>query len=157
MVELIRFAVHSESYERASEELNIYIANKKEYPTFEPRVSRFQAYCVDLINAIKAKRSFPGLNVLSMAKQQEIYDRVMHHMVELADALKRIENIEREIKLDDKRSTVWVLRALVHSVILILIVALVMELSKGVLSSLGLLADDYFMELTSSIFEKLGF
>lgn len=148
--------VASENYQRAIEELNGYVEVKKEYPQFRQRAERYIKYAVDLTNGIKAKRSFPGMNQLSMSKQQELYDRAMSHFDELKMTLKKIEQIEVEIRLDDVRSTVWVVKALIYSFFAVLVLAFLMEISQGVLPSVSILVDDGFGQLTNWLFDELG-
>lgn len=148
--------VASENYERAIEALQEYMASKSEYPQFIERSERFVRHATDLIHAVKAKRSFPGLQHLSMSKQQELYDRAMEHFEELKGALKRIEQIEREVRLDDVRSTVWVIQAFIYSVFAVLIFAFLLEISKGILPAAQVVVDDVFGTIVNVVFDKLG-
>jgi flagellar biosynthesis protein FlhB len=91
-----------------------------------------------------------------MSKQQDLFDRAMSHFEDLKVTLKKIEQIAAEVKLDDVRSTVWVLKALMYCVFIVFVAGFVMEVSKGVLPSAVIVADDTFGTLTNSIFDKLG-
>lgn len=123
--------VVGENYERAGEEMVAYVDLKTSYPNFQMRVQRLVQHCNELIQAIKTKRNFPGLAALSLAKQQEIHEKVLEHFEELKSHLRQVEKIERENKLDDLRSTVWVVRAFAHALVLIFVVAFLLDLKNG--------------------------
>ena len=148
--------VANENYAKAIEELRGFAESKHEFPQFKFRAERYLSYSVDLINAIKAKRSFPGLQHLSMSKQQELHDRAMEHFEDLKATLRKIDHIEREVKLDDVRSTVWVVKASIYCVFAILVLGFLLELSKGVLPSATIVADDAFSRIINFVFDKIG-
>lgn len=148
--------VAQENYQRAIDELERYVESKKDYPQFQQRSDRYVKYSIDLMNAIKAKRSFPGMQHLAMSKQQELYDRAMAHFDELKATLRKIEQINIEVRLEDVRSTVWVVKALIFSFFAILVLAFLMEISRGVLPSATIVVDDTFGRLTNWVFDQLG-
>ncbi len=148
--------VATENYERAIEELRRYCDAKAAYPQFSVRSERYSKYAVDLINAVKAKRSFPGLHHLAMSKQQELFDRAMEHFDDLKATLRKIEQIDREVKLEDVRSTVLVVKAMIYSAFAVLVVGFLMEISRGVLPAAFVVVDSSFGELTNWLFDKLG-
>lgn len=127
--------VVAENYDRAKEELRAYVDHKEAYPAFQTRVERYVSHCCDLIQAIQTKRNFPGLASLSLSKQQELHERVLEHFEELKSNLKHIESVERDQKLTDVRSTVWVLKTLSWTVAAIMASALVVDLRSGMFSS----------------------
>ncbi len=88
-------------------------------------------HCVELIQAIQTKRNFPGLASLSLAKQQEIHEKVIDHFEELKGNLKQIEKIEREQKLNDVRSTVWVIRMVCFCTLALIAAGLVLDIKSG--------------------------
>ena len=102
--------VVEENYDRAIYELKNFMALESAYPNFKKRIERYVNHAIDLVHAIKAKRSFPGMHSLTMAKQQEIVDRFHDHFHELQNVMKQVERIEKELKLDDIRSTILVIR-----------------------------------------------
>jgi hypothetical protein len=135
--------VVSENYQRATEEMVAYIDLKTLFPGFQDRVQRVVQHCSELIQAIQTKRNFPGLAALSLAKQQEIHERVLVHFEELKQHLRQIEMIEREFKLDDVRSTVWVVRSLVQGVTAIFLVGLALDIQAGVFNSAWMVTSQY--------------
>lgn len=148
--------VSSENYQGAIDDLKSYVDSRHEYPQFRARSDRYLSYAVDLVNAIKAKRSFPGMQHLSMSKQQELYDRAMEHFEDLKVTLKKVEQIEREVKLDDVRSTVWVVKASIYSIFAMLILAFLIELSRGVLPATFVVFDDMFGDIVNWLFDQIG-
>jgi hypothetical protein len=148
--------VTTENYVRATESLRDYVDSKHEYPKFAGRVEKYVAYCGDLVAAIKVKRSFPGIQSLSMSKQQELLDRSLEHFEDLKNVLKKIEAIEREIRLEDVRSTIWVVKAIVYSVFAMLVIAFLLEASRGLVPTLYTVLDYQFGIFSDWIFKRFG-
>ncbi len=144
--------VVEEKYDRAIEELRGFLDAKSEFPQFKDRVERYVDHCVDLINAIKAKRKFPGASSLTMAKQQELKERFHQHFEELQQVLKNIERIHGQLKLDDIRSTVWVVRTLMTSVIVVFAIAFTLEAKRGLGATIIYQIDDFFLFLVNKLF-----
>ncbi len=147
--------VVSGNYDVAREELEGYIQSKREYPEYIARAERYKVHCIDLISAIKAKRSFPGISTLSLSKQQEIHEKVLSHFEELKQGLKHIEVMEKEQKLTDIRSTVWVLKALSYSAFGLFGLGLTLDLFLGMGHSMNVvysaLVDDLLQFLVNLI------
>jgi hypothetical protein len=150
---VISFVVE-ENYDRAVKELEDYISRDSQYPRFKERVERYVGHCIDLVNAIRAKRKFPGMNHLTMAKQQEINEKYREHFNELQFVLRKIEQVHVTVKLDDVRSTVWVVRALAQAVGVIFLVGLLIELGDGLFITAITVIDDFFIDITQWIFRQ---
>jgi len=116
-------------YDDANKVIEDYIEMKSLYPKLRERVEVQMRHSAELINAIRAKRNFPGLHLLSMSKQQEILEHAIHHFDELKLTLKGIEQIVRDEALQDIRSTVWVVRSATYSVVAIIAAAFIVEFS----------------------------
>ena len=144
-------SVVMEDYERAKDEIVAYVDLKFQFPTFQQRVHRLVTHCRDLIEAIKTKRNFPGLTQLSLSKQQEIHEKVLEHFEDLKRHLRQVEKIEREHKLEDVRSTVWVLRAVVSSLALILALGLALDVQSGAFAPVFAVTDSYLEGITTWI------
>ncbi|RME17021.1 MAG: hypothetical protein D6797_03385 [Bdellovibrio sp.] len=143
------------NYEAAQRELDHYVDSLDEYPAFRPRTERYVRHAKDLINAIKSKRNFPGLSSLSKSKQQELIEKVLEHFDELKEYLKRLEKVERELKLEDMRSTVIVVKAFFHILFILVTIAFVNELLSGTGHTFSKVISDIsnkLMELTMSLF-----
>lgn len=146
--------VVEENYDRAILELNNFLSKDSEYPQFKERVERYIHHGIDLVNAIRAKRKFPGAQLLTMAKQQELNEKFFNHFSELQLILKKVEHIERDVKIEDIRSTVWIVKAAIHSVIAIAVVAFLVDINNGLMHTTLIVIDDIFREMTSWIFSK---
>ena len=148
--------VAAENYDVAMTEIKKFVDSKDDYPQFRIRSERYLSYAGDLVNAIRAKRSFPGLHYLSMSKQQDLYDRAMSHFEDLKVTLKKVEQIEKEVRLDDVRSTVWVVKAIIFCVFAVFVLGFIIEVSRGIVPSASIVADDFFGHFTNFVFDKLG-
>ena len=144
--------VAGENYEAAKDNLEGYIAYKSDFPLFQDRAERYKNHCLDLIQAIQLKRNFPGISSLSFSKQQEIHEAVLHHFEELKVTLGTIQKIERELKLEDLRSTTWFLNTFSQALFLVAIVAFTMALKGGLGHSFLLVVD----HLTDQVSEFVG-
>lgn len=144
--------VVSGQYEVGVSEMHRYIDQNAAYPSFRGRTLRYVQHCAEIIEAIRMKREFPGMSSLSLSKQQELFERVKDHFDELKEYLKKIEYIDRELRLDDMKSTVWTMRALALVVTLIFFVALSFELYAGVGHSISVVYDDMASKILDLIF-----
>jgi hypothetical protein len=135
--------VASENYQKAISEIEKYIESKSDFPQFQEKTRRYVQYAIDLINATKAKRSFPGLQYLAMSKQQELFDRAMDHFDDLKLTIKKVEKIE--------------IKALIYCCFALLVLGFLIEVSRGVLPAASIVVDDLFGTLTNKLFDLIGF
>lgn len=142
--------VSRDKYDIAVRELRYYQQFKSDLAPFIDRTERYFEHCEELILAIKAKKSFPNIDQLPMAKRQEIFDRVQHHFDELTLTLKRIEQIENDIKIQDSRSTLWVIQAVVACTVIISVWAVMIEGFRNLGLTFHVVMDD-----VSEIFFKI--
>lgn len=149
--------VVEESYDRAISELKAFLEKDSEFARFRDRAERFVFHAVDLVNAIKAKKNMPGMHNLTVAKQQEINEKIAGHFQELQYVLKKIEKIQYDLKIDDIRSTVYVVRALAVAVFVVVVVAFVVEANHGLATNLIDVVDDGFIRMTDWFFKLIKF
>ena len=140
-------------YETAKAEMLRYKDMQREYPAFVSRTARYFEHCFDVIQAIKTKRNFPGLQSLPMAKQQEILEKVLDHFEELKSYLHRIEVIEKDAKLEDIRSTVWVIKAITYSLFLVILILFIQTAFTALVSSFDHVLDDTTNKIVNQIFD----
>ena len=152
---VLRRVVEAE-YDEAIRDLESYVQSQSKYPAFQQKCQPYLKHCVELAYAIRTKRNFTGLSTMSLSKQQEIYEKVVDHFEELKRFLKQIEKVERDVRLVDIRSTVWVLRAWWQSCLVILGVAFFMEMSTGLHKSFFLVANTLVDNATTYVFNLLG-
>ena len=149
--------VLDEKYDKAIEELRTFHETPSEYPNFQDKIGRYVTHGVDLIYAIKAKRSFPGISSLTRAKQQELREKFKEHFKELQYILKIIEKIQGDLRIQDVRSTIYVVRALCYAVGAIFVLGLSLEIMHGLLHTSIVVFDDIFGQLAGWIAAKIGF
>lgn len=148
--------VVSENYDRAKQDLKIYIESYGDLPIFRNRVEPFVINSNELIQAIRTKRNFPGLGSLSLAKQQEIHERVLSHFEELKSHLKRIEKIEKDIRLADVRSTSWFVKTSFYSILTIAMTGFVMDLRHGMFHSFLYVFNQMTLDLSNWVIRFFG-
>ena len=156
---LRRNVLHKVTYEHypaAIELLKDYKTAHPQFPDFIDQAERYLDYAVDLVNGIKAKKSFPGIANLPMNKQEELFARAYDHFEDLKATIKRVEKAELDVRLADRRSTVWVLRAIVHSTAAIVLLGLGLEIYHGTLGTAQVVIDDGLEKVTSVIFSYFG-
>ena len=110
----LRFNVLShvveENYDKAIEDLKDFLRADSDYPKFRSRAERYIMHSIDLVNGIRAKRNFPGMTSLTTAKQQELHEKFKEHFNELTATLKKVEKIQVDVRMEEFRSTVWVVQ-----------------------------------------------
>lgn len=148
--------VLDERYDQAIEELKDFLEKPSEYPNFKDKIRRFIHHSTDLIYAIKAKRSFPGINSLTRAKQQELREKFKEHYKELQYSIKMIEKIQSDLRVQDARSTIYVVRALWFSAVAILGVAFWMEIVHGLASTSLVVFDEMFGDFANWLVNLIG-
>lgn len=121
----LQFVV-DDNFDRAIHELGVYRELKSTFPLYIDRTERYFDHCVEVIEAIRTKRSVPTGN-LPAAKRQELSEKIFVHFHELSDSLSKIGSIENELKVEDAKSTVWVIQALFMAVFFLTLFAVVME------------------------------
>lgn len=138
-------------YDRAELDLARFTALKGDYPTFKSRTASHFQHTAELINAIRAKRNFPGLASMTVARQQEMLDNVSGHFDELKHTLKHIERVSKDCALEDLRSTAWALRTVCYTVIAVVGVAFVMDFNQSLGQPLAAVYD----QMTTSMWQVL--
>lgn len=149
-------SVVEEKYDIAIQRLQEYIDSKPEFPEFRERCIRYSEYGVELIHAIRTKRSFPGWNALNMSKQKELFERALHHFEDLKATLTKIEVVEKEVRMEDVRSTVWVVKSVVYAISALLIFVFVREMTGGVLPAANNVLESSTSTIVDVIFDKLN-
>lgn len=148
--------VASENYDLAKEVLKSYVSDKGDFPIFQERVERYVSHCCDLIQAIQLKRNFPGASSLTYSKQQEIHEGVVKHFDELKSSLTSIQKVERELKLEDLRSTTWFLSTLSHCLFILVSLSFAIAVSSGLGESFFLVMDHLTDQISTAVVQILG-
>lgn len=148
--------VLDEKYDRAIQELRDFSQRDSEYPSFRQKVERLTSHSVDLVYAIKAKRNFPGLTSLTRAKQQELREKFKEHFRELEMVLKRIEKIQVDLRIEDARSTIYIIRALWFAGASIAILSFIIEIVNGLALTSTVVFDDLINKAIETVFTAIG-
>ncbi len=148
--------VLQEGYDNAIGELKEFSQMDSEYPKFKQKVERYIAHCIDLVYAIKAKRNFPGISSLTRAKQQELMEKFKEHYKELQFMLRKIEKVEADLRIEDARSTIYVIRALWLAALSLVLIWFVTEIFRGLALTSGVVMDDLIDKTTNFLFDLVG-
>lgn len=149
--------VLDERYDKAIEELKDFLGRDSEYPNFKEKITRYIYHSIDLIYAIKAKRSFPGINSLTRAKQQELREKFKEHFRELNLVLKIVEKVQTDLRVADVRSTIYVVKALWFATFSIIVLAFWLEVTGGLAKTAVIVFDDSFTKFAAWLAETIGF
>jgi hypothetical protein len=153
---LIMSFVADERYDKAVAELRAHLDSRPDFPMFKERAERLVKHSQDLIQAVRAKRNFPGFASLNMSKQKELFEKAVDHFEELKVTLAKIEAIERELKVEDLRSTVWVVKTFFICVAVLISYFFIRDLSRGMIPAFSVLMDSWSDSLAEWVFQKLG-
>jgi len=118
--------VADDSFDRAIHELRVYQTMKSTFPLYVERTERYYDHSIEVIEAIRTKKMVPTHN-LPAAKRQELSEKIFYHFHELSDSLAKISHIENELRVEDAKSTVWVIKALFMSVFFLLLFGVLLE------------------------------
>jgi len=149
--------VLDERYDKAIEELKDFLEKPSEYPNFKDKITRYIFHSIDLIYAIKAKRSFPGIGSLTRAKQQELREKFKEHFRELQYVLKIVEKIQGDLRIQDARSTIYVVKALWIAGFSIVALAFWLDIVHGLAKTSFVVFDDLFGRFANWMATLIGF
>ena len=100
---------------------------KNKMPFFEVKSSRYFRYIIQLIEAIEEHKTIPNFDQLPAGQQKKVHEQVFGYFDELNNTLKRVEKVIHDLKVQDVRSTIWVLKTFSFCVAVILSVSAVVE------------------------------
>ncbi len=144
--------VAKDKFEIAIRELRYYEQFKSDIRIYQERTARYYDHCEELILAIQTKKNVPNLGAFPMAKRQEIFEKIQLHFDELQGILRRIEQVENDIKVRDARSTIWVIQATILSMVAVGLWAITVETFR----SMGLSFTVFFDDMGGVLFKLLG-
>lgn len=148
--------VLNERYDHAIEELRGYVERESDYPNFKDKIQRYVNHSIDLTYAIKTKKNFPGINSLTRAKQQELHEKFKEHFKELLIILKKMEQINQDLRIQDVRSTIYVVKALWIAGFAIVCWAFFLDIFNGMAKESIIVFDDYSNKFVSWLFHMMG-
>lgn len=145
--------VVNEEYDRAINYLKDYLDRETDYPNFKARIDRYIQHAIDLIFAIRTKRNFPGMSLLTKSKQNELRERFRDHFQELKSVMRKIETCQEELRLTDIKSTTMLVKSLWFATVVIVISALVIEIFQGLGATFFAVFDDYVNQCLEYVFK----
>ena len=131
----VNYFLLNEEYDRAVTELENYKLKEFDLPKYKEKIIPYLNHAMDLVRAIQAKKSLFDNPSLTRSKLQELQDIVRSHYDELQLMFQKMDQIRNQLQMEDVRSTVWVIQALVYSSLALILVFLIKELSEGVVMS----------------------
>ncbi len=108
-----------------------FLNQPSDFPQFRNRMERLVSHCIDLVNAIRAKKNFPGMSSLTRSKQQELAEKTTDHYNELQQTMTKMDKIILQFKREDMRSTLWILRSIVYGAGVVAMIAFLKEITGG--------------------------
>lgn len=147
--------VVEENYDRAIRELKAFLEVDFEHPNFKGKIERYIHHAIDLVHAIRAKRKFPGMQMLTMARQQDLNEKFRTHFLELQYVLQKVEKIQRDVRLSDVRSTVWVVKALSIAVLVIALAAFLLDAHGGLVATVINVCEDIYQDISAWLLKKI--
>lgn len=103
-------------YDTAIAEISFYANSETKLQVFRTKAQRYLNHCEELIRAIESKIKFCQTRTITRSQKHQLYMMVMKHFRELTESIKKIERVENDIRVNDLKSTVWVLKALIACV-----------------------------------------
>lgn len=148
--------VVNEEYDRAINYLKDFMDRDTDYPNFKERVDRYINHAIDLIFAIRTKRNFPGMSLLTKSKQNELRERYREHFQELKSVMRKVETCQEELRLSDIKSTTMLVKSVWFSTVVVVISAVVIEIFQGLGATFFVVFDDYLNKSLEYVFKMLN-
>ena len=153
---ILGFVVGKE-FDKAITELQLYGESKFNYPNFQPRAEMYIQRSKELIQLIQEKREYSSKARLKSSKQQELQEKVYSHYRDLKLTLRRIEAIDRELRLEDLKSTVIFLKTFFLTLSTLILVLFLREVILGRhLLSWWWSLRDLVLQVSGFFFELVG-
>lgn len=145
--------VANEEYDRAISYLKDFLNRDSDYPNFKDRVDRYINHAIDLIFAIRTKRNFPGMSLLTKSKQNELRERYRDHFQELKSVMRKVETSQEELRLSDIKSTTILVKSVWFSVVVVVVSAVVIDIFQGLGQTFFIVFDDYLSKALEYVFK----
>ncbi len=149
----VNYYLLHEEYDRAVNELENYKSKEFDLPKYKEKIIPYLNHAMDLVRAIQAKKSLFDNPSLTRSKLQELQDTVRSHYDELQAMFKKMDQIRNQLQMEDVRSTVWVIQALVYSAVAIILVFLIKEMTEGLVMSFDLVWTQWTNDIVNDFFD----
>jgi hypothetical protein len=131
----------SGNFDAAKREMKFYQQQNTSTPGFEFRTKHYFTHCYELLDAISNLKHIPNFENLRAAQQKQIRERIMTYGQDLSSILGRIDKVTNDLKIQDIRSTMWVIRTLTVCFALLIFVTALIEAFTTVGSPLSTVAN----------------
>lgn len=129
-------------YDTAIAEISFYSNSDQKLQVFRTKAQRYLNHCEELIRAVESKIKFCQTRTITRSQKHQLYMMVMKHFYELTESLKKIERIENDIRVNDLKSTVWVLKALVMCIGSVIMFGMIKEAVMTMRTPFMVVVDD---------------
>lgn len=154
--EAVLNAVIEGAFDEAVDILHNFLNQPSPYPRFKIEMERIVLHCIDLVNAIRTKKSFPGMSSLTRAKQRDLSDRANEHFLELQKTISKMHRKVGRLKNEDSRSTLWVVRAFFYAMVVTAIAGFVLEVLGGFGGVIGIYMDQSITTVVDKLMRLMG-
>jgi hypothetical protein len=137
----VLMSVSEKKYTEAINFLKKYQERKSHESVYRKKTEGIFKYAEELIHAIEAKKNFPNLTALAQAKQEEIHQKAMENWESLKVSMRRLKTIESDLAIADARSSIWVIKSLLFSFVVILSTWVINEICRSFGRSFGHIMD----------------
>jgi hypothetical protein len=123
----VLLCVSEKRYEEAVKLLDAYLKSRVSSKPFLRRTQQIFRHAEELIHAIETKKNFPNMSSLTQSKQEEVHQKSLENWEDLRICLRRLKTIEKDMATEDARSSIWVVKAVLFSFMVILSVFIISE------------------------------
>lgn len=146
--------VAHKSYAQAINDIKEYVnIRSQDYGAFHLASHRYVVRISSIISAIEKQREVKGIENFTESKKQEVFEMVKTYLNELRNQIRGIENAEYSLRVDDVRSTVWVVWALIYGMFGVFTVAFVIDLATGAFHTSYVVLKDVFQQACAWIID----
>ena len=138
--------VAHKSYAQAIKDIQEYVKfRSKDYASFYLASHRYVLRLKSIILAVEKQMSKSGIENLTESKKHEVFEVIREYFKELRNQIRGIEGAEHSLKVDDVRSTVWVVWATTYSMVSIFVLGLILELASGSFNTVFFVLKDTYL------------
>ncbi len=148
--------VAMKSYQQANKDIQDYVRlRSKDYSAFLLASHRYVVRMLNIISAIEKQRSVHGIENLTENKKHELFELVKDYFKELKSQIRGLESAEHSLKVEDVRSTVWVIWAFTYSMVAIFIVGFSLDLASGAFKTIWFVLNDTYLAICTWVIKLI--
>jgi hypothetical protein len=148
--------VAHKSYAQAVKDIQEYVKFRSgDYSAFYLASHRYVIRMQSIISAIEKQRGIKGIENLTESKKHEVFEVVKEYFKELKHQIRGIESAEHSLKVEDVRSTVWVVWALTYSMVGIFVLGFGIDLASGSFNTIYFVLKDTYLRACTWVINLL--